>query len=108
MAQAQLDGAAIKDWDSFHAQCADRFGFPAFYGRNMDAWIDCLTYVRDGDGMSRFALGETESLVIEVQNTEAFNRQSPEIFDSFVECVAIVNQRHATAGEIPALQVLFR
>jgi RNAse (barnase) inhibitor barstar len=108
MAEAQLDGAAMKDWDSFHAQCAERFGFPAFYGQNMNAWIDCLTYVRDGDGMSRFVLGETESLVIEVLNTETFKRQAPEVFDSFVECVAFVNQRHSAAGEIPALHVLFR
>ena len=108
MAEAQLDGAAIKDWDSFHAQCAERFGFPAFYGNNMNAWIDCLTYVREGDGMSRFVLGATESLVIEVRDTEAFNRRAPDVFASFVECVACVNQRQAAAGELPALHVLFR
>jgi hypothetical protein len=57
------------------------FGFPSFYDRNMDAWIDCLTYVRDGDGMSPFALGPTEPLVIEVLNTDAFKQHAPEIFD---------------------------
>ena len=108
MAHAQLDGAAIRDWDAFHDQSAAAFGFPAFYGRNMNAWIDCLHYVREGDGMSRFELGPTEPLVIEVLETEAFKRQAPEIFDAFVECVALVNQQQAEAGELPGLHVVFR
>lgn len=58
--------------------------------------------------MSRFALGPTESLVIELHDTEAFNKQAPEIFDAFVECTAFVNQRHVAAGELPALHILFR
>ena len=108
MAQVQLNGAAIRDWNAFHDQSAVVFGFPDFYGRNMDAWIDCLTYVRDGDGMSRFTLGSTEPLIIEVLDTETFNRQAPEILDAFVECTAFVNQRHASAGELPALHLVFR
>jgi len=35
----------IKDWPSFHRVFQDTLGFPAFYGRNMNAWIDCMTYV---------------------------------------------------------------
>jgi hypothetical protein len=103
----QLHGAAIRDWDTFHDQSTAVFGFPAFYGRNLDAWIDCLTYVRNGDGMSRFTLGPTESIVIGVLESEAFEAQAPAIFDAFVECVAFVNQRHTAAGEIPALQLRF-
>lgn len=33
----------ITDWDSFHDVFKRVFGFPDFYGRNMDAWIDCMT-----------------------------------------------------------------
>jgi hypothetical protein len=108
VAQVQLHGAAIQDWDAFHDQSVVAFGFPPFYGRNLDAWIDCLTYVREGDGMSRFTLGSNESLVVELLDSDAFKKQAPEIFDAFVECVAFVNQRHAVAGEIPALHILFR
>jgi len=35
----------IKDWDSFHFQAT--VGFPDYYGRNMDAWIDCMTHIDD-------------------------------------------------------------
>ncbi len=108
MARAELHGQRMKDWSSFHSECARAFGFPDFYGRNMDAWIDCLTYVRDGDGMSRYVLGPDEPLVIEVLDSDVFRQQSAEIFDAFVECTAFVNRRHAEAGEKPALHVVFR
>jgi Barstar (barnase inhibitor) len=68
VADATLDGRKITDWKSFHDECAAIFGFPVFYGRNMDAWIDCLTYVRQGDGMSQYVLGPAEPLVIHVLN----------------------------------------
>ena len=71
-------------------------------------WIDCLTYVREGDGMSRFSLGPDEPLVIEVLETESFKRRLPGIFDALVECVAAVNRRHADVGERPALHLLLR
>jgi hypothetical protein len=40
----------ITDWDSFHSVFQATLGFPEFYGRNMDAWIDCMTYVDDPSG----------------------------------------------------------
>ena len=107
MPRVRLDGATITNWDSFHDQCAKVFGFPSFYGHNMNAWIDCLSYVRDGDGMSAFAIGRTGALEIEVTDTETFGRQAPEILDALVECTAMVNQRQVAAGELPALHVIF-
>jgi len=106
VAHAHLDGTAIGGWDAFHEQCAAVFGFPAFYGRNMNAWIDCLTYVRDGDGMSRFVLGPEEPLVIELSGAKTLKSQLPEIVDALVECTVAVNARHVEMGEQPALLLL--
>lgn len=108
MPQVQLDGATIGDWRTFHDQCAAAFGFPAYYGRNMNAWIDCLTYIREGDGMSRFELGPEAPLVIEVLEAREFKRRAPDVFDALVECTAAVNQRHVAAGEVPALHLVLR
>ena len=107
MATAKLDGARIIDWPSFHAACKEAFGFPDFYGANMDAWIDCLTYLRDDDGMSRFYLGPDEPLRVEVAGTEALGERAPEMLRELVECAAIVNQRHVELGEKPALHLVF-
>jgi RNAse (barnase) inhibitor barstar len=45
MAIVRIDGTKITDWASFHIVCKEAFGFPSFYGENMDAFIDCLTYI---------------------------------------------------------------
>src|SRR5688572_7987636 len=39
----KIDTQRITDWKSFHNLFAEVFGFPGFYGRNMDAWIDCMS-----------------------------------------------------------------
>ena len=93
MAKVRLETEGIIDWPSFHSKCKEVFGFPDFYGKNMDAWIDCLTYVRQGDGMSRFHLEQDEMLEIEVRDIRRFKERVPEIFDALVECSAFVNFR---------------
>jgi nitrous oxidase accessory protein NosD len=39
-------------------------GFPDSYGNTMDAWVDCLSYLRDDDSMSKFSLKPNEVLEI--------------------------------------------
>ncbi len=50
MAVVRLDCDRITDWESFHSLFAEVFGFPDFYGRNMNAWIDCMSYLDDSEG----------------------------------------------------------
>lgn len=104
MAIVRLNTDRINDWQSFHQLCKEEFGFPDFYGMNMDAWIDCLSYLdEEGDAMSRFNLKKDEMLHIEVSDTEDFNSRLPEIFDALVECSAFVNKRY----ESPVLSLIF-
>ena len=103
MATVTLDMTKIGDWESFHAQSAKTFGFPAFYGNNLNAWIDCLTYLPSGDGMSGITLGSNELLTIVVPNYQAFAAKQPEICLALGECVAAVNQRYIAAGDIARL-----
>lgn len=103
MAKAKLNTNQISDWESFHHLCKKEFGFPDFYGMNMNAWIDCLSYLDENDGMSRFSLAKEEMLHIEVFDTEDFNFRLPEIFDALVECSAFVNRRY----ESPVLSLVF-
>jgi barstar (barnase inhibitor) len=43
----RIDADRIVDRASFHSVFGEAFGFPDFYGRNMDAWIDCMTHLDD-------------------------------------------------------------
>ncbi len=97
MADVILDTAEIKDWQSFHDVCAEAFGFPDFYGGNMNAWIDCLTYLREGDGMSRFVLEESELLCIHLPDFSNFCQREPVICLEMVECISFVNTRYKTS-----------
>jgi Barstar (barnase inhibitor) len=103
MAEATIDTGKIHDWPSFHAQSAEAFGFPDFYGRNLNAWVDCLSYLSEGDGMTRFALGPDEQLFIKLLGAESFTKSQPEIWQAFSESVALVNQRYISAGAMPRL-----
>lgn len=107
MARVKLNTKQIEDWESFHLVCKSEFGFPDFYGTNMDAWIDCLSYLDEPDGMTRFTLGREELLHIEISDTEDFNYRLPEIFDALVECSAFVNRRYVSDGKPPVLSLLF-
>jgi hypothetical protein len=107
VANVSLNTKQINDWNSFHLLCKEAFGFPDFYGMNMDAWIDCLTYLDEEDEMSRFLLARGEMLHIEILDTEDFNSRLPELFDALVECSAFVNRRYVEFGKSPVLSLLF-
>ncbi|MEP6609167.1 MAG: barstar family protein [Burkholderiaceae bacterium] len=106
MASVTLDTTAIHDFESFHRECKRSFGFPGFYGRNMNAWIDCLSYLPDGDGLSSFELLAGEQLFIRVPNFEAFSRRVPEVSTGLLECVAFVNRRYIEANDVPRLVIV--
>ncbi|CAD5374677.1 Barnase inhibitor [Rubrivivax sp. A210] len=99
MTHLTLPTQRISDWPSFHDECAKLFGFPEFYGRNMDAWIDCLTYLQDDDGMSTIKLTENEDLFIHVPQFTNFFSAATEVCTGLLECTAFVNQRYIEAGE---------
>ena len=106
MPSVTLDGTRITDWKAFHAECQAVFGFPDFYGRNMDAWIDCLSGLRDSDGMTKFTLLPDDMLRIEVLHTESLRRKTPEILEALEECAAEVNERCIESGQKPPLSLL--
>ncbi len=108
MARVQLDGAMLSDWDAFHAVSKKAFGFPDFYGCNMDAWIDCLSYLRDDDAMSSVRLQPQEVLTIELLHSDLLRKQAPQILDELEFCVAAINERYADYGEKPALELALR
>lgn len=108
MARVQLDGAALTDWDAFHTASKTAFGFPDFYGRNMDAWVDRLSYLRDDDAMSSFRLQPHELLQIELQHAGLLRQQAPQILAELEFCVAAINERYADYGEKPALELVLR
>ena len=108
MASVELHGGLIVDWDSFHAESRRAFGFPDTYGATMDAWVDCLSYLRDDDGMSKFRLKPNEVLDIVILDAAAMKAAAPDILEEVAYCVAGINERYEDYGEKPALKLTLK
>lgn len=107
MARVILPTAGISDFDSFHAVCARTLGFPAFYAGNMNAWIDCMTYVDDPTaGMTSVLVAKGEQLTLEIPGSMALKERAPDVFDALIECSAAVNERFIEHGDQPIIALV--
>jgi len=97
----------IVDWTTFHEVFAEVLGFPAFYGRNMNAWIDCMTDADDPDtGMVRVAVSAGQLMTLQINDADDFAKRCPEQFTALIECTAFVNFRRVEKGGTPVLSLL--
>jgi hypothetical protein len=108
MPSATLDGRQMHTWEGFHRESRQVLGFPGFYGNNLDAWIDAMSGLRDGDGMTRFALAPGEMLHLVVAHAADMKKAAPAILDALQEAVAEVNLRCTEAGQAPPLALQLR
>lgn len=104
----RIDANSIVDVESFHSVFAAAFGFPSFYGRNMNAWIDCLSDLDDpSSGMTAVHIDSGQTLSLVIEHAQAFKARCPDLFFALVECAAFVNWRRVEAGRAPVLAVAF-
>jgi hypothetical protein len=98
----------ITDRGTFHDVFADLMGFPSFYGRNMDAWIDCMSSVDSpGDGMSTVTVPAGGVLTLVLEDAETFRVRYSILYADLVECAAFVNMRRASQGQDGVIAVAF-
>ena len=98
-----VDCSHITDWVSFHDVFDAAFGFPDFYGRNRDAWIDCMTRLDEDFSKVRVAPGEV--LTLRLENTNALEKSAPDILANLLEMAGFVNDRRTGIGQPPVLQI---
>jgi RNAse (barnase) inhibitor barstar len=104
----RIDADGIVDWETFHAVFASAFGFPDFYGCNMNAWIDCLTYLDEPEAeMTNVHVASGESLTLIIDHAGQFKSRCPEQFAALVECAGFVNWRRIDIGNPPVLMLAF-
>lgn len=105
---SKVDLGNVHDWDSFHDEFQRVFGFPEFYGRNMDAWIDCMSSLScPEDGMTSIHCESGKTITIELGDVGVFKKEHSELFLAIVECSSFVNWRLIEAGEMPVLSLSF-
>lgn len=104
----RLDCDRIIDWDSFHTVFAEVFGFPAFYGRNMNAWIDCMSWLDEpGSEMTTVVAPSGGVVTLQLDGVDEFAKRCPEQFAAMNECAAFVNWRRTSRGESAVLALAY-
>jgi len=104
----RLDTRRIADWPSFHDAFVHAFGFPDFYGRNLNAWIDCMTSLdAPEDGMTSIHAPKGGVVTLLLEHVGDFAHRCPEQYAAIVECSAFVNLRRVERGEPPVLALAF-
>jgi hypothetical protein len=108
MATVSIDTSEITDWTSFHRVVSHMFGFPAFYGNNLDAFIDCLGYLDEPSaGMTGMHVRPGETLAIQLNAVSGFRRRCPDQFRALQDACAFVNWRRTREHEAPLVALSY-
>jgi RNAse (barnase) inhibitor barstar len=105
----KVDGSKILSWNAFHSYFQKKLGFPDFYGRNMNAWIDCMGDLdKPEHGMTtNFSVRKGEYLVVHLANIDELKVKAHDIYISLLECSAHINNRRISSGEPPLIFLAF-
>jgi RNAse (barnase) inhibitor barstar len=94
MVTVEIDLTDVTDMATLHAEFARAMGFPKFYGKNMNAWEDCM-----GDlsapgqpGMTKVEVPRGEDLLLVLQGAKALREREPEVFGALLDSTAHVNR----------------
>ena len=88
---------------------AREMGFPGFYGRNMNAWIDRMTSLDEpDDGMTSVHAPKGGMLTLHLDHVGELASRCPDIYEAIIDCSAFVNYRRIEVGEEPVLVLSYR
>lgn len=88
----RFKGAELSTREDFHNSFMTKLQFPDFYGRNMDAWIDCMDdMARMPWPMSKVCVTSGGSLKIIIEESKLF-RESV-MCASLIDCVKFINEK---------------
>jgi hypothetical protein len=99
--ELEINFSNVCDLDSMHELLKERFGFPDFYGKNVNALIDCWSSLRrPEDGMTSICLGFDEVLNLTIRSLPMDNLM---ILNHFLIAVEAVNQRNIETQYPPSI-----
>ncbi|WP_370408177.1 barstar family protein [Tenacibaculum dicentrarchi] len=98
----ELNFKEIKTLNDMHSMLKERFGFPDFYGNNVNALIDCLSSLRYPDHeMSDFLLDSTDDvLIIELKN---FSTCENIVVNHFLTAIMGTNNKDRETNNSPSI-----
>lgn len=97
----------VTDRESFHDVFARILGFPSYYGRNMDAWIDLVCEL-DTERACALHVGKKGTLTLALQDVAIFRSSHPDLWDDLVDSASDVNFRRMIRGESALLALAYQ
>ncbi|MBI0473497.1 barnase inhibitor [Pectobacterium parmentieri] len=86
----QIDFSHIKTADQFYTELSNLFGFPGFFGRNVNALIDCLFSLRyPHDEMTKIHITTSEYLLMELNYFSSAPDEIKELLMIAIENVSL-------------------
>ena len=103
---ANVDLTGIQTWSELDERWAAALGFPDWYGRNRDAWLDIMSSL-DEIGMVQHPFEGRGAILIEVQGAEELVRRRPEVFAELVALTVAANERYEHSGSGRGVALVF-
>lgn len=86
-----VDFSQVKNLGEMHEALAKVFDFPDFYGKNVNALIDCWSSLRyPEDGMTGITIAHDEAVLLEVKGMSHLDQL---MMNHFTVAVEAVNER---------------
>jgi RNAse (barnase) inhibitor barstar len=106
LTRISVNGATIVDVSSFHDEFSRAFRFFDGYGRNRDAWIDCMTDLHGPKALSSLRLPAGESIEIVLKDSATMANSYPEIFAELLRLVRYANNLYGEAQKDVRISVV--
>jgi RNAse (barnase) inhibitor barstar len=107
--EIRLNATKFLTWNTFHSYFQRKFGFPDFYGRNINAWIDCMSDLDKPEyGMVKnISIRKGQCVVLRINNIDDLKSQAHDIYMAIIECSAFINRERIISGELPLIFLSF-
>ncbi len=100
----EIDFNDIKSLEEMHELLMTKLMLPSFYGKNVNALIDCLSSLRHPeDEMTGISLGEDEILTINIKGLSKVNEIC---LKHFLISIENVNMRETSMEKLPSIRLV--
>jgi hypothetical protein len=106
-----IDARKLTDAAGLHAALTEALGFPATYGKNLDALIDCLSDLdKPATGMTKVHVVPGQTALLAVSHLDETGKNAAKVkaqVQTLNDVVAFVNFRRLESKQPPLLAVAY-
>ena len=106
-----IDARKLTDAAGLHASLSEALGFPATYGKNLDALIDCLSDLDNpSTGMTKVHVFPGQTALLAISHLDQTGKNAAKVktqMQALNDVVAFVNFRRLEKKQPPLLAVAY-